>query len=166
MEKIEWNGEYYANFFEAEGEGPGGQKLRSWDDARKYGFLSAGGARCYWHPLLMLSPGDRVWVKMKHKDGTKGFVGCCIVNASAVPAASVKISGTPFFSLPLSAEYCRSRDDEDGEYVVLVEWIKAVPANETISQTGMYGNQQTVCRPRQANWPDTIEHLKNCWEIE
>lgn len=166
MEKIEWNGEYYANFFEAEGEGPGGQKLRSWDDARKYGFFSAGGARCYWHPLLMLSPGDRVWVKMKHKDGTKGFVGCCIVNASAAPAASVKISGTPFFSLPLSAEYCRSRDDEDGEYVVLVEWIKAVPANETISQTGMFGNQQTVCRPRQANWPDTIEHLKNCWEIE
>ena len=84
MEKIEWNGEYYANFFEAEGEGPGGQKLRSWDDARKYGFLSAGGARCYWHPLLMLSPGDRVWVKMKHKDGTKGFVGCCIVNAGYI----------------------------------------------------------------------------------
>lgn len=166
MEKIEWNGEYYANFFEAKGEGPGGQKLRSWDDARKYGFLSAGGARCYWHPLLMLSPGDRVWVKMKHRNGTKGFVGCCIVNASATPAASVKISGTPFFSLPLSGEYCRSRDDEDGEYVVLVEWIKAVPANETVSQTGMYGNQQTVCRPRQANWPDTIDRLRKLWGIE
>ena len=64
MEKIEWNGEYYANFFEAKGEGPGGQKLRSWDDARKYGFLSAGGGRCYWHPLLLLSPGARVWVNM------------------------------------------------------------------------------------------------------
>ena len=162
MEKIEWNGEYYANFFEAKGEGPGGQKLRSWDDARKYGFLSAGGARRYWHPLLRLTPGDRVWVKMPGC----GFVGSCIVNASAAPAASVKISGTPFFSLPLSGEYCRSRDDEDSEYVVLVEWIKAVPADETVSQTGMYGNQQTVCRPRQVNWPDTIEHLKNCWEIE
>lgn len=86
MEKIEWNGEYYANFFEAKGEGPGGQKLRSWDDARKYGFLSAGGGRCYWHPLLLLSPGDRVWVNMPGC----GFVGCCIVNASAAPAASVK----------------------------------------------------------------------------
>ena len=72
MEKIEWNGEYYANFFEAKGEGPGGQKLRSWDDARKYGFLSAGGGRCYWHPLLLLSPGDRVWVNMPGC----GFVGC------------------------------------------------------------------------------------------
>ena len=129
MEKIEWNGEYYANFFEAKGEGPGGQKLRSWDDARKYGFLSAGGARRYWHPLLRLTPGDRVWVKMPGC----GFIGCCIVNASAVPAASVKISGTPFFSLPLSGEYCRSRDDEDSEYVVLVEWIKAVPADETVN---------------------------------
>lgn len=75
MEKIEWNGEYYANFFEAKGEGPGGQKLRSWDDARKYGFLSAGGARRYWHPLLGLTPGDRVWVKMPGC----GFIGCCIV---------------------------------------------------------------------------------------
>ena len=162
MEKIEWNGEYYANFFEAKGEGPGGQKLRSWDDARKYGFLSAGGARRYWHPLLRLTPGDRVWVKMPGC----GFIGCCIVNASAVPAASVKISGTPFFSLPLSGEYCRSRDDEDSEYVVLLEWIKAVPADETVSWNGRYGKQHTVCRPRQASWPDTIDRLMELWGIE
>ncbi len=162
MEKIEWNGEYYANFFEAKGEGPGGQKLRSWDDARKYGFLSAGGGRCYWHPFLLLSPGDRVWVNMPGC----GFVGCCIVNASAAPAASVKISGTPFFSLPLSGEYCRSRDGEEGEYVVLVEWIKAVAADEAVSWNGRYGKQHTVCRPRQANWPDTIDRLRKLWGIE
>ena len=162
MEKIEWNGEYYANFFEAEGEGLGGQKLRSWDDARKYGFLSAGGGRCYWHPLLLLSPGDRVWVNMPGC----GFVGCCIVNASAAPAASVKISGTPFFSLPLSGEYCRSRDDEDGECVVLVEWIKAVVADGSVRWAGMYGNRAAVCRPRSSRWIDTLDRLKTCWEIK
>lgn len=60
MEKIEWNGEYYANFFEAEGEGPGGQKLRSWDDARKYGFLSAGRVlRDGLTPLTGLKPAGR-----------------------------------------------------------------------------------------------------------
>lgn len=95
-----------------------------------------------------------------------GFIGCCIVNASAVPAASVKISGTPFFSLPLSGEYCRSRDDEDSEYVVLVEWIKAVPADETVKWAGMYGNRATVCRPRSPRWIDALDRLKTCWEIK
>ena len=45
MEKIEWNGEYYANFFEAKGEGPGGQKLRSWDDFCLLAELAAIGIR-------------------------------------------------------------------------------------------------------------------------
>ena len=90
-----------------------------------------------------------------------GFVGCCIVNASAAPAASVKISGTPFFSLPLSGEYCRSRDDEDSEYVVLVEWIKAVPADEAVSWNGRDGKQHTVCRPRQENWRIRLTVLGN-----
>lgn len=157
-----WNGEFYANFFEAPGEAPGGGFLRSWDDARKYGFISAGGARVYWHPLLMLEPGDRVWVKIPGS----GFVGCGVVSASASPASSVTICGEPFFSLPLSAEYCRSRPMEDGEYIVLVKWLFTAPMSEAVLKSE-YHNEQVVCRPHSGpEWDDTVSKLRTLWRIE
>lgn len=51
-EKEPWNGEYYVSF------GPG--ESRPWEDARKYGFISAGGGSWYTQTLKLLSPGDRV----------------------------------------------------------------------------------------------------------
>jgi hypothetical protein len=50
-----WNGEFYVSF--------GGG--RSWEDAQKYGFVSAGGGSWYTQTLKQLSPGDRVWVKIR-----------------------------------------------------------------------------------------------------
>jgi Endonuclease NucS len=54
-EKEPWNGEFYACF----GEGP----HRSWEEARRFGFLSAGGGAWYINTLNLLNVGDRVWVK-------------------------------------------------------------------------------------------------------
>lgn len=157
-----WNGEFYANFFEAPGEAPGGGILRSWDDARKYGFISAGGARVYWHPLLMLEPGDRVWVKIPGS----GFVGCGVVTASASPASSVTICGEPFFSLPLSGEYCRSRSQEEGEYIVRVEWLFSAQKPGAVLKDG-YSNRATVCCPRSGiEWSDTVNKLQTTWGIK
>lgn len=51
-EKEPWNGEYYVSF------GPG--ESRPWEDARKYGYISAGGGSWYTQTLKLLSPGDRV----------------------------------------------------------------------------------------------------------
>ncbi|MBS4989858.1 hypothetical protein [Anaerotruncus colihominis] len=156
-----WNGEFYANFSEAKGEAPGGGPLRSWEDAMRFGFLSAGGARVYWSPLMVLEPGDRVWVRMPGI----GFVGCCIVNAAAVPASEAKIAGASFFSLPLAGEYCRSRSGEDGEYVVLVEWLKAVPASEAVQ--GYYSNRATLCHPlKGTKWSETVALLRDKWGIK
>ena len=50
-EKEPWNGEYYVSFGTGEG--------RTWEDARKYGFISAGGGSWYTQTLKLLSPGDR-----------------------------------------------------------------------------------------------------------
>lgn len=47
-----WNGEYYVSFGEGE--------TRTWADARKYGFISAGGGSWYTQTLQMLEPGSRV----------------------------------------------------------------------------------------------------------
>ena len=135
-----WNGEFYANFSEAKGEAPGGGPLRSWEDAMRFGFLSAGGARVYWSPLMVLEPGDRVWVRMPGI----GFVGCCIVNAAAVPASEAKIAG---------------------EYVVLVEWLKAVPASEAVQ--GYYSNRATLCHPlKGTKWSETVALLRDKWGIK
>lgn len=49
-----WNGEFYMSF---------GTKGRSWDEAVKHGFVSAGGGSWYSNTLKLLKPGDRIWVK-------------------------------------------------------------------------------------------------------
>ncbi len=51
-----WNGETYVSF--------GPQESRHWDDARKYGFISAGGKGWYSKTLFNLEPGDRIWVNV------------------------------------------------------------------------------------------------------
>jgi hypothetical protein len=51
-----WNGEFYCSF----GHGPS----RSWAEARRYGFVCGGGGAWYSRTLQLLSPSDRVWVKV------------------------------------------------------------------------------------------------------
>lgn len=62
-EKEPWNGEFYVSF--------GDTNSRSWEDAQNYGFISAGGGAWYSQTLKLLSPGDRVWVKIPKT----GYVG-------------------------------------------------------------------------------------------
>ena len=62
-EKEPWNGEFYVSF--------GDTSSRSWEDALKYGFISGGGGSWYSQTLKLLSPGDRVWVKIPKT----GYVG-------------------------------------------------------------------------------------------
>jgi Endonuclease NucS len=61
--KEPWNGEYYVSF----GHGQG----RSWDEAREFGFVSAGGGAWYSNTLNLLNVGSRIWVKAPGH----GFVG-------------------------------------------------------------------------------------------
>ena len=49
------NGEYYVSF---------GDEGRSWEEAVKYGFISAGGGTWFTNTLKLLKPGDRIWVKI------------------------------------------------------------------------------------------------------
>ena len=49
---VEWNGEYYISF--------GIDDNRSWKDAVRYGFISAGGGQWYTKTLSILGPGDTV----------------------------------------------------------------------------------------------------------
>lgn len=92
-ESGEWNGEYYANF--------GHGSDRSWDIAREYGFISAGGGKHYTSPLNLLAEGGRVWVNAPGF----GYVGVGIVSGPPVRINQMMCDGRPFRELPKGTSY-------------------------------------------------------------
>lgn len=157
-EKGPWNGEYYASF---------GEGSRNWEDARKYGFISAGGGSWYSKTLSLLSPGDRVWVNIPHT----GYVGVGIVTDPVQQAKDaifeVKGEKVKMVDLSLRGNYLYSVDDPDNaEYVVKIQWIKTVRTSEAVKELGFFGNQNSVCRPLADRWNFTVDRLKKCWGID
>lgn len=153
-----WNGEYYVSF---------GEEERRWEDARKWGFISAGGGTWYTKTLEFLSPGDRVWVNIPHT----GYVGVGIVVESVKLAkdATFMVDGKPksFAEIETQGSYLYSLDDLDkAEYVVRVDWMKSVAVKDAVRELGFFGNQNTVCRPVADKWNFTVERLKKIWDIK
>jgi hypothetical protein len=154
-----WNGEYYGSF--------GHGVARSWNEARRYGFISGGGKAWYSRTLSQLKVGDRVWVKAPGQ----GFVGVGIVEGESTPAAEFKVSvnGRPVPALEALVEgsYHREQagDPEASEYFVPIRWLHTVPLDEAIHEVGMFGNQNTVCRPATPTWRSTVARLKERWQI-
>ena len=101
-----WNGEFYASF----GQGP----HRSWNEARRYGFISAGGGSWYSNTLNLLNVGDRVWVKAPGY----GFVGVGEVTARPQSAQEFVIE-TPEGERPaleVLTETSLAQDPEHAEF--------------------------------------------------
>ena len=153
-EKEPWNGEYYVSY--------GTGNSRTWEDARKYGFISAGGGSWYTQTLKLLSPGDRVWVK----DPGVGYLG---VGRVVEPVVSVKdfnvrtpAGDRPCLDVLKTAERLKqSADDPDkAEHFVRVEWLDTVPEDQAANEVGLFGNQNTVCQPTTPKWRHTVERLK------
>ncbi|MCH6485378.1 hypothetical protein MMG85_17640 [Pseudoxanthomonas sp. LH2527] len=159
-EALGWNREYYASFGEHE--------ARSWEEARRFGFLAAGGGAWYSRTLKMLKPGDRVWVRVPGK----GYVGVGQVTASAVPVDDFKVeidgrSRDIIDVAPAIAQATRFVDDADAaEYLVGVDWLRAVPISQAIHEAGFFGNQNSVARPRAESWVKTVERLKERFGID
>lgn len=154
---VEWNGEYYISF--------GIDDNRSWKDAVRYGFISAGGGQWYTKTLSILGPGDRVWVNIPHT----GYVGVGEVVDYATKASEAKffVEGQErnFFDLDLKANYLKTESDENAEYVVKVKWTKTVDVKKAIKEAGFFGNQNTACRPANDKWIFTIDRLKKAWSL-
>jgi hypothetical protein len=162
-EKEPWNGEYYVSF--------GDPSSRSWTDARKYGFISAGGGRWYSQTLKQLSPGDRVWVNIPRT----GYVGVGRVRESITSVNDFQIDTpegrkSPLDVLQHADHYRRNADNPDkAEYFVAVDWLDTVPDTEAINEVGLFGNQNTVCQPTSPKWRHTVERLKTIftdWDSE
>lgn len=154
----QWNQEYYVSF---------GQGKRNWQDARKYGFISAGGGTWYTNTLKLLNPGDRIWVNIPKT----GYVGVGKVIGEIQQAKDVLFSvdgkQAGFAELPVKGDYLYSSEDADNaEYVVKIEWIKTVSEANAEKELGFFGNQNTVCRPKAQRWEYTVERLKKIWNID
>jgi hypothetical protein len=154
-EREPWNGEFYVSF--------GDTASRSWEEARKFGFISAGGGRWYSQTLKLLNPGDRVWVKIPQR----GYVGVGRVVEIARPVKDFTImtpaGERPALEILRHADlYRRNADDaEKAEYFVRVEWLDTVAHSDAVNEVGLFGNQNTVCQPTTPKWRHTVERLKS-----
>ena len=153
-----WNGQdFYVSF----GEGI----HRRWADAVRYGFVSGGQGKWYSGPLKNLAPGHRVMAYIPQT----GYVGVGNVVEKAVPVRdfTVDVDGNevPILEAPHEApELARhSDDDELSEWLVRVDWIKTVPAEQAFKETGLFANQLTACKLRHQK---TIERVTQTFGIE
>ncbi|WP_018655939.1 endonuclease NucS domain-containing protein [Actinomadura flavalba] len=140
-----WNGQdWYVSFGEESG-------VRNWNDARRYGFVSAGGGDWYSRTLSTLPVGARVFVHIPKS----GYVGVGTVSGEARPFADavLTVDGEPrsMADLDLHAAYDHGRppDDQDRrEWIVPVEWTATVPREDAFWVPGMFANQNSACKLR------------------
>jgi len=156
-DKEPWNGEFYVSFGDA--------AARSWEDAQRFGFISGGGGSWYSQTLKLLSPGDRVWVKIPKK----GYVGVGTVIESVQPVNDFKVQTEngeqpALMALKHADKYrLTANDPERAEYFVRVRWLDTVPENKAVNEVGLFGNQNTVCQPTTPKWRHTVERLKGAF---
>lgn len=138
-----WNGhDWYVSFGEESG-------VRVWDDARKFGFISAGGGQWFSRTLKNLPLGARVFACIPKS----GYVGIGKVTSAAVrfSDALVTIDGDEkkLADLTLAGRYqhrASGDTEETAEYIVPIEWTATVPASQAIWKTGMFANQNSACK--------------------
>ncbi len=160
-ERVAFNGEFYVNFGECD--------WRNWEDARRFGFVSAGYGPKFRDAMQRLEPGNRVWVNAPQK----GYVGAGIVEDAAVPVKEFMVKNEKGEAVPLlqAGIACKgmgehAADADLSEYVARVRWIKSVPLSQAVREPGLFGNQNCVAEPRDAKWPYTIDRLKQHFGIK
>ena len=144
---------------------------RSWEDAMRYGYVSAGGGAFWTKPLEKLVPGARVFLYKPQP--VKGYVGVGIVTESVRPVAEfeVEVDGQTMSILnaPL-ADPEQVTHDADApdlcEQLVRVEWVATRPLEEAVWQTGL---SRTRSRPascatarRSSSWKRSLASAPKC----
>ncbi len=159
--KEAWNGtDWYVSFGEESGS-------RNWDDAREYGFVSAGGGLWFSKTLRNLPEGARVFVCIPKT----GYVGVGVVTGPALPVteAVVKVDGADrkLLDLPLQGTYVHPPTPETGEdtaeYAVPVRWDQTRPREHAVWRKGMFANQNSACKLRNRF---TVDQLAAAFNLE
>ncbi|GAA4960965.1 hypothetical protein GCM10023205_25450 [Yinghuangia aomiensis] len=137
-----WNGiDWYANF--------GHNETRAWQDAARYGFISAGGGARYSRQIRHPQVGSRVNAYVPGK----GYVGVGEVTGPAVPftQARVVVDGQTraLADLPLIGSYRHAGEDGDPdlrEWVLPVSWRRTVSITEAYRPDGVFAKQHITCK--------------------
>ncbi|MGZ3356034.1 MAG: hypothetical protein ACXVBO_14415 [Isosphaeraceae bacterium] len=159
--KRPWNGrDFYISFGINEGD------PRRWEDARRLGFISAGGGAWYSRTLNALELGNRVFV---HIPG-EGFVGVGEVIESAQPVSDfmVSVNGNemPILQDPeLKATNMGHDvgDPDNDEYVVRVKWLTTHTREDAFWEHGLFANQNSAVKLRDGH---TIKRLEEHFGLE
>ena len=124
-----WNEkDWYFSF----GEG----STRKWEDAVKFGFVSAGGGDFYSKTVRPLPVGARVFAYIPNI----GYVG---VGTTTGPAVNYQESNF-WKQHKLSGRY--AHENGEPEYIVPVSWIKTLELDDAIYGNGVFANQHSACR--------------------
>ncbi len=158
--KEPWNEQdWYVSFGEESGN-------RSWEDARRHGFVSAGGGEWFSRTLRKLPVGGRVFVCIPGV----GYVGVGTVTGEAMPfdEASVELgNGTARLAeLPLQAAYQHPplpSGEDHREYVVPVSWERTRSRADAVWAKGMFANQNSACKLRNRF---TLDQLATAFGLE
>ena len=124
---------------------------RNWADARRHGFVSAGGGRFYTRTLRNVPEGARIWVHIPQT----GYVGVGMTKGRAMrfdEAVLATAGGEQSLrALPLDGVYPDAQNvgDDETEWVLPVRWIDTRPATEAFWEKGMFANQNSACKLRQ-----------------
>ncbi|QIS09510.1 hypothetical protein [Nocardia arthritidis] len=140
-----WNGiDWYVSFGDD-------AVTRAWDDARKYGFVSAGGGKWYSRSLQQVPVGGRVLVHIPKV----GYVGLGEVVGAAQPADDAMLNGdgNPFRKLRLKGEYNHTAanpvaGEDYREWVLPIRWVKTVGRDQALWKPGLFANQNSACKLR------------------
>jgi len=139
----EWNGtDYYVMF--------GSDEDRSWDDAREFGYVSAGGGSRWSKPLRRLQPGARVFVHHPHD----GYVGVGRVLEGPVRISDFTVTvhdeELPILEVPVRTENIKQHadDPELTEYIVRVQWEWTVPSGQGFWLRHFFSRRVTVTELR------------------
>jgi len=95
-----------------------------------------------------------------------GFVGVGRVTGRSQPASTFKVN-TPEGEVPVldvakRGSYHREwlDDPERCEYFAPIRWLQTVPLDQAVQEIGLFGNQNTVCKPTAPKWRSTVDRLK------
>lgn len=138
---------------------------RRWEDAVKYGFVSAGGGRWFSRTLEQLFPGARVFVHIPKR----GYVGVGRVTQTSQRVVDFKVDvvgrTVPILEAPLEATQLgkHSDDPEKSEYLVRIDWIKTLPREEAVWEKGMFANQNSAAKMRNQF---TLERLTEIFALD
>lgn len=158
-ERVPWNGELYANY--------GDNQYRSWEDAQRYGFISAGGGDWFTRTLRLLTPGSRVWV---NRPGS-GYIGVGIVSGEPVDAADFMVDTAEGRKRYIDLDgvhpqmRLQARLPDKTDRFVPIDWLVTVPEARAIREPGLFGNQNSAAQPTSPAWPSTVQRLKQAFGL-